>query len=80
MKLGKFLFVFIVMLGTTLVSNTYAFSDVNNKHWAYDKIMFLNSNGIVSGFEDGTFRPDTTVTREQFATILVNALDLKKSN
>ena len=39
MKLGKFLFVFIVMLGTTLVSNTYAFSDVNNKHWAYDKIM-----------------------------------------
>lgn len=79
MKLGKFLFVFIVMLGTTLVSNTYAFSDVNNKHWAYDKIMFLNSKGIVSGFEDGTFRPDTTVTREQFATILVNTLDLKKS-
>lgn len=76
MKLNKFLFTFI-MCGVIFMSSTNAFSDLPKEHWAYDKVMLMQSKGIISGFEDGTFRPNKPVTREQFATILVNTLELK---
>lgn len=33
-------------------------------------LAWAEKNGCVSGFTDGTFRPDDPVTREQFCTIL----------
>jgi len=53
---------------------TVSFKDIQS-HWAYKDIMELAANNIVSGFEDGTFRPNGDVTREQFLKILV---DLRK--
>ncbi|MEA4823435.1 MAG: S-layer homology domain-containing protein [Clostridiaceae bacterium] len=35
--------------------------------------------GVLSGFDDGTFRPNATMTRAQYAAILVRALKLKAS-
>ena len=35
-----------------------------------NKIMWAAENGIVNGFGPTTFRPDDTITREQFAAIL----------
>ncbi|WP_276353871.1 S-layer homology domain-containing protein [Cohnella caldifontis] len=51
-----------------------SFKDIQS-HWAYEDIMELATRNIVSGFEDGTFRPNGEVTREQFLKILV---DLRK--
>lgn len=34
------------------------------------RVRWAASEGIVDGYEDGTFGPDKTVTREQMATIL----------
>lgn len=56
------------------------FSDVPEWHWAYEAISYMADRGIISGFTDGTFRPDETVTREQFAKIMVLALDLPLVN
>ncbi|CAM3776975.1 hypothetical protein GCM10009865_50630 [Aeromicrobium ponti] len=50
-------------------------SDIQN-HWAKKQITVLVDKGVISGFEDGTFRPDANVTRGQFAAFLVRALDL----
>ena len=37
----------------------------------YEKaVIWASQNGIVSGYTDGTFRPDAPVTREQLASIL----------
>jgi len=52
------------------------FSDMSSNHWAYDIVLSMKERGIISGFTDGTFRPEEFVTREQFASILSNGLKL----
>ena len=49
------------------------FSDVHAGDPYHDEIVRLASLGIVGGFDDGTFRPDASVTRQQMAKILVLA-------
>jgi len=47
------------------------FSDVTYPSaWYYDAVCWASENGIVNGYEDGTFRPDDSITREQLITIL----------
>lgn len=46
------------------------FSDVGNNQKA---ILWANEQGIVNGYSDGTFRPNRSVTRAEFATILCRA-------
>jgi hypothetical protein len=55
---------------------TPVFSDVSASYWGYDAISSLSSRGIVSGYPDGTFKPDASITRAEFATMLVKALGL----
>ncbi|GIP34179.1 cadherin-like beta sandwich domain-containing protein [Paenibacillus sp. J2TS4] len=54
------------------------FPDISG-HWGRTHIEFLASKNIVSGYEDGTFKPDRAITRAEFVTILVNALNLEGS-
>lgn len=46
------------------------FSDVPNNHWAFAYISEMEERGIFSGYDDGTFRPDSFITRAEAATIL----------
>ncbi|MEK4027225.1 S-layer homology domain-containing protein [Pseudobacillus sp. FSL P4-0506] len=56
-------------------ASAQSLTDIDS-HWAKKEIETLNSMGIVSGYEDGKFRPYTQVTRGQFVAYLVRALDL----
>lgn len=56
---------------------TYSFTDVDKNHPYYQAIQILASNQIVIGYEDGTFRPDKTVTRAEFSVFLSRVLDTK---
>lgn len=47
-----------------------SFKDVGANRYYAKAIGWASANGIVSGFEDETFRPEDDVTREQLATIL----------
>lgn len=47
-----------------------AFSDVASGKYYANAVAWASSGGIVNGFEDGSFRPDGAITREQLATIL----------
>ena len=38
--------------------------------WYTEPVIWAQANGIVTGYQDGTFRPDRNITREQFAAIL----------
>lgn len=67
----------LAVLMFCMISTSFAFSDVNEEHWAFKDITEMQRMGIIYGFEDGTFRPEETVTREQTAVILTNAFDLK---
>jgi DMSO/TMAO reductase YedYZ molybdopterin-dependent catalytic subunit len=49
-------------------------------HWAEESIKEMVNLGAVSGYPDGTFRPNDKITRAEFATILVKALKLEKKS
>jgi len=47
------------------------FADVSDRSlYYYDAVTWANENRIVEGYADGTFRPDTSISREQMATIM----------
>jgi len=48
------------------------FTDITN-HWAKNSIETLANKGIINGYRDGTFKPDATLTRAEFATMLIKA-------
>ena len=47
-----------------------AFSDVKPGAYYEKAVVWASQNNIISGYTDGTFRPDAPVTREQLASIL----------
>lgn len=49
-----------------------SFSDVADGAWYADAVNWAAENGIANGYEDGTFRPDAPLTREQMAAFLYN--------
>ena len=52
-----------------------AVRDVPEGYWSYEEIKTLYNMGVISGYPDNTFRPGQQVTRAEFATLLVKALD-----
>lgn len=50
-------------------TSSVSFQDVSN-HWASHDIKTLNEAGIISGYGDGTFRPNQIVTRAEAAVML----------
>jgi hypothetical protein len=47
-----------------------AFSDVAQDSWYADAVTWAVETGIVSGYDDGTFRPGRPVSREELAVML----------
>ena len=47
-----------------------SFPDVESGSWYEEAVNWAAGNGLVKGFEDGTFRPEASITREQAVTIL----------
>lgn len=56
-----------------LATGTKTFKDVPASHWAYAAISSAAEKGWVSGYEDGTFRPDRAISRAEVAK-LTNAV------
>lgn len=46
------------------------FRDLKNGSFYYDAVLWAASEGIVQGYEDGTYQPDAYISRQQLATIL----------
>jgi hypothetical protein len=60
---------------TTQAQST--FTDIET-HWAKKWIEDAVKLGFVSGYEDGTFKPDRTITRAEFSKLMNNALHTEK--
>lgn len=52
------------------------FDDLDGMDWAKESILYLKDNGILDGRGDGKFCPEEYITREEFAKLLVSALDI----
>ncbi|MBE1444736.1 bacterial Ig-like domain-containing protein [Paenibacillus sp. OAS669] len=55
--------------------STAQFSDVQSE-WYAGYVGAASKAGLVEGFEDGTFQPNATITREQMAAMIVRAIKL----
>jgi hypothetical protein len=60
---------------TTQTQST--FTDIDT-HWAKKWIEAAVKLGFVSGYEDGTFKPDRTITRAEFSKLMNSALHTEK--
>ena len=77
----------LTMAAGTLVTSVSAeevkeksFSDVQPSHHFYEAVKSLSARGIITGYEDGTFRPYEGITRAHAAKILATALNLDLKN
>lgn len=59
----------------TVEMPTSGFSDVQAISWFYEDIMRLFKEGIVSGYPDGRFRPDSPVTCAESLKMILSASD-----
>lgn len=50
------------------------FKDLAKSHFAFTAVKSLSNQGVISGYEDGTFRPTSSVTRGQAAAIVNRVL------
>ena len=64
----------ICMLVSAAVSAA-ALTDIE-KHWAKEYIEYGVEKGYISGYQDGTFLPDKTVTRAEFSKMINSAVKL----
>ena len=53
-------------------SSTNDYSDVPADKWYNNAVSTLSRLGVISGYPDGTFRPDASITRAEFAKIAVS--------
>lgn len=73
-----FAVIFALMIPTA--SAAQSFTDVSKDFWAADEIYRFTDEGVINGYDDGTFRPNKPVTRAQAAIILARGLDLDTEN
>lgn len=56
----------------------YPYGDVDAEAWYGDAVYWARINGVATGYEDNTFRPDKAVTREELAQMLYNYAKYKE--
>ncbi len=65
----------VLTLSTAAVAFAAGFSDVDeNYSWAQEAIDDLSGLGIVTGYEDGTFKPGKSITRQEAITLFSRAM------
>lgn len=56
--------------GTVSAAGAFPFTDVPSSHWSRESVEYVYENGLMNGESDTAFRPDGSLTRAMFVTIL----------
>lgn len=59
---------------------THSFSDMQNIQWAKQAVEAMAARGVIMGISEDSFAPAVSITRADFITLLVRALELKGSS
>ncbi|MEK8127937.1 S-layer homology domain-containing protein [Paenibacillus filicis] len=71
---AEFASLLVRSLGLPVHQADVPFKDVRTGDWFYDTVGTAVNAGLIEGFEDGTFQPGATITREQMAVMIARAL------
>ncbi|CAM3606708.1 cadherin-like beta sandwich domain-containing protein [Marinicrinis lubricantis] len=66
-------------LGLPTLSGRAEFHDIETELWYAGSIAAAQEYGIIHGYEDGTFRPSATITREEAIVMIMRALSVASS-
>lgn len=58
---------------------TGSYSDVADD-WYTNYVNFLSTRGVITGYEDGTFRPDNNITRREFTAMITRLGEVLEAN
>ena len=64
----------LLLIPTIGFADEDSFSDLPEDHYAHNAVMFLKSKNIISGYEDGTFKPEKSVNRAEALKMIVAPL------
>lgn len=67
--------IFLDRAYTLTTGQTNSFRDVSSNMKAYQAILTVSATGIASGYPNGTYRPDQSVTRGQFSAFMARTLE-----
>ncbi|TCT16341.1 S-layer family protein [Natranaerovirga pectinivora] len=59
--------------------NAIEFNDLKGNEWYINYLNIATSNGVVSGYQDGTFRGNNLITRQELSVMIYNALKVTDS-
>ncbi len=62
----------------TQTEDKHTYSDTTG-HWSNPYVTSLSKRGIFKGYEDGSFRPEQQITREEIAVAMMRALGLEEA-
>lgn len=62
---------FVLLMASTVFAA--GFKDVSSGDSYYEAVYKLSSDGVISGYTDGTFRPENSITRAEAASVIVRA-------
>ncbi len=57
-----------------------SFADVKQSEWFYKDVAIAAEKGFIKGYEDGTFKPDSSITRQEIATVIGSLLEEEITN
>lgn len=60
------------------ISSEQTYTDISG-HWAEECIKRLSEKDIISGYDDGSFRPDNNITRAEFVKLIISAMNIPES-
>jgi hypothetical protein len=73
---AEFTAMIVKALGLEVQAYTGGYADVTGMDWYADYIATANQLNLVSGYSDGTFRPEASITREEAMAIVAKSVGL----
>lgn len=69
--------IIIISTAFTAIASAEDFSDCKKTDWYYESVQYAKEKGWVNGFEDGTFKPNDTLTKAQAIVIVTRAAGIE---
>lgn len=76
--IAMLLAVSMVCVNISVFASQTGFKDVNQSDWYYQTVTNMVNQGLINGYEDGTFKPQQQISRIEYAKIIFSALPMNK--
>ncbi len=73
-KTASAILIFLIMLMLCPVTFAKSYLDVPYGTRVYDAVDYLSEMGVISGYEDGLFKPDGEITRGEAAALIARSI------